>query len=100
MPAGVMLSGDNALHARQRNTQAVLIPAPSPNKSADASKDTQAVSKTAKQVEKEANVSKAAIKGDMNAQFYVGQKYLNSRDAVNSDAPQKRLSRAMRWFRR
>ncbi|MEJ2124124.1 MAG: tetratricopeptide repeat protein, partial [Alphaproteobacteria bacterium] len=100
MPSGIMLSSDNVLNSQQRNTQAVLIPAPSPSKNASAPKDTPSASETTKKAEKEASVSKAAIKGDMDAQFHVGQKYLNSDDVASTDEKQKRLARAMRWFRR
>lgn len=42
----------------------------------------------------------AAIKGDLDAQFSVGQDYLSGREGWGSLTASDRLSRAARWFRR
>ncbi len=98
MPADVKLSKDNALNSRHKNTQAVVVTAPSADEDASAGNDTQTAPNDTGKVETEANVSKAAIKGDLDAQFQVGQKYLNGQDAGSTADKQKRLARAVRWF--
>jgi TPR repeat protein len=100
MPSGVMLSNENALKAQQKNTQAVIVTAPSADKDVITGKDTPAAPKDTGKVETEASVSKAAIKGDLEAQFHVGQKYLTGHDTGNAADKQERLARAVRWFQR
>jgi hypothetical protein len=100
MPSGVMLSNDNALHSQQRNTQAVIVTAPPADEDAPAGDNTQTAPKDTSKVETEANVSKAAIKGDLDAQFHIGEKYLSGQEAGTLADKQKQLARAVRWFRR
>lgn len=100
MPAGFMQSNDNALNSRQKNTQAVIVTAPSADEDVPAGNDAQTAPNDTSKVETEASVSKAAIKGDLEAQFHVGEKYLSGRDAGSAAEKQKRLARAVRWFRR
>ncbi|NJM35589.1 MAG: SEL1-like repeat protein, partial [Rhodomicrobium sp.] len=46
------------------------------------------------------SLSKAAVDGDTNAQFSIGQTYLEGSDLEHPIPPQERLSKAARWFRR
>lgn len=46
------------------------------------------------------SVREAAVKGEPNAQFSVGQSYLSSQDPTHQLNENERLSTAVRWFRR
>jgi TPR repeat protein len=48
----------------------------------------------------ETSFREAAVKGDLNAQFSVGQSYLSGEDGEAHLSGGDRLSRAARWFRR
>jgi TPR repeat protein len=48
----------------------------------------------------ETSFREAAVKGDLNAQFSVGQSYLSGEDGEAHLSGSDRLSRAARWFRR
>lgn len=46
------------------------------------------------------SLRKAAVKGDANAQFSIGEGYLEGRDSEQPLPVSERLSKAARWFRR
>lgn len=97
-PAGVTFSDGGTLQQSRTAAPGSLIstdpltPAPSTGKGAANAK--------AADTDKAASMREAAVKGDLEAQFHVGQSYLAGRDAEQALERQERLSRAVRWFRR
>ncbi len=106
LPAGVVLSDDEAVRMprataampKRDGGPASLISTDTFSRTGAARGSAPAT--TAEQ-EKNASVREAAVKGDREAQFAIGQSYLTGRGAASSGlAPEERMSKAARWFRR
>ncbi len=105
-PSGVVLSDDEAVQM-PRTTAA----APKGGSGAASLISTETLSGAgtaggrtfgaADELEKSASVREAAVKGDREAQFSVGQSYLSGGDGASQNLdPRERVTKAARWFRR
>lgn len=102
-PAGVVLSDDAAVREPQTTgatgNPAAMISTDSINPAGQTRG--RKAAEPASAWEADSSVRQAAVKGDREAQFTVGQDYLTGRDpSAQNLAPEDRLSKATRWFRR
>lgn len=96
-PAGIVLANSEPVAAQQKAAPGSLMSAETAASSPSDAKDRRT---SAGDAEKGGSVREAAVNGDLDAQFHVGQSYLTGRDADQQVDPQERFSRAVRWFRR
>jgi len=87
---------DSASGRADDNSLLAAVAAKDDNGSISGQQDVQTVRSSAKS----ASLRSAAIAGDANAQFSVGEIYLNNGEFDHTATVDERLSKAARWFRR